>query len=125
MIRVYVVATGFGMLFYRKADISSHLFQACVQSQTLPTSFTFSPMYANDGQVPQLTLFTILFNCSFVGWSLGFLKTRPNVFSALKDVLIFPLFKILLQLLNHRLKTLGHVFKKPVQMSQEQLFQLT
>ena len=46
-----------------------------------------SPTYVN-GHVLQLTLYTMPFNCSFVGRSLGFLKTLPNVFSGLKAVLM-------------------------------------
>ena len=69
---VYVVASGFGMLVYRGADIpiSSRLVLNHRDFQLL----LLSPTYVK-GHVLQLTLYTIPFKCSFVGRSLGFLKT--------------------------------------------------
>ena len=85
IIWVYAVARGFGTLFYCGADIpiSSRLVPSPPRP---PTSFT--PSNICKWNVLQLTLYTISFNCSFFGRSLGFLKTWPSVFSGLKAVLM-------------------------------------
>lgn len=79
------MASGFGMLFYHGADIpiSSRFVPRPRDLQLL--LLPRAPTYLN-GHVLQLTLHTIPFNCFFVGQSLGFLKTLPNVFSGLKAV---------------------------------------
>ena len=91
IIWVYAVARGFGTLFYCGADIpiSSRLVPSPPRP---PTSFT--PSNICKWNVLQLTLYTIPFKCSFVGWSLGFLKAWPSAFSGLKAVLSFSQFKI-------------------------------
>ena len=63
---MYAVACGFGMLFYRGADIPirSRLVFSPPRLQLL----FLSPVYV-DGHVLQLTLYTIPSNCSFVGRS--------------------------------------------------------
>lgn len=85
IIWVYVMASGFGILFYRGANIpiTSRLVLRPRDFQLLLLSST----YVN-GHILKLTLYTISFNCSFVGRSVGFLKTWPSVFSGLKAVLM-------------------------------------
>ena len=90
IMRVYVVASGFGMLFYRGAGIpirSRFVFRPPI----LPTSFT---LCVTGTFRLQLTFYTIPFNCSFVGRSSDFLEDIPNVLSGLKAVLTFSQLKI-------------------------------
>ena len=66
IIRVYVVASGLGMLFYRGADIPSP-YRPVFSPPRFPTSFPLSNVCK--WHVFQLTLYTIPFNSSFVGLS--------------------------------------------------------
>ena len=94
IIRVCIMANDFGMLFYHGANIPIHS-RLVLSPPRLPISLIVSPIYVNE-HVLQLTLYDSFqqFFCQLVLRFLEF-KTRPNVFSALKSVLMFLEFKIL------------------------------
>ena len=68
MIRVYVVACGFGMMFYRVADIAFPFVLSLCSGPRDFQNLLLSTRYVK-GHVLQLTLYTIPYNCSLVGRS--------------------------------------------------------
>ena len=92
--RMYVVA-GFRMLFDRGVNVSTGVSIGSglvLGPPRFPISLAFPDICK--WNVLQVTLYTMPFNCSFVGRSFGFLKTFPNVCIGLKAVLMFSRLKM-------------------------------